>query len=130
MKRKLTRPVCATCFAAAAVTVVILTFGPPAPAQGAGSRSTTPTTAPATQRGRTRVSLNADGVLTIDGRKVFPVGFTMPPPPEGKTPAGHDAIGELRLAGANFLRTGVMGGDMRHGGAGTAWDEAGIDLEL
>jgi hypothetical protein len=85
--------------------------------------------APAPGRG-SKVSINADGVLVIDGRKIFPIGFTMPPPPDGKTPAGRDAIGELRSAGANFLRTGVMGGDMRHGGAGTAWDEAGIELEL
>src|SRR5436189_4899460 len=68
----------------------------------------------------TKVSVDENNVLVIDGRKVFPIGFTMPPPPDGKTPAGKDAIGELHDAGANFLRTGVMGG---------AWDDAAIELE-
>jgi hypothetical protein len=49
-------------------------------------------------------------VLVIDGQKVFPIGFTMPPPPDGKTPNGKNAIRELNDAGATFLRTGVMGG--------------------
>ncbi|HZN67687.1 MAG TPA: hypothetical protein VFB66_20525 [Tepidisphaeraceae bacterium] len=68
----------------------------------------------------TKASFNADGVLVIDGKKVFPIGFTMPPPPDGKTPAGRNGIEELHDAGANFLRTGVMG---------TAWDEAAFARE-
>jgi hypothetical protein len=64
--------------------------------------------------------INEDMVFVIDGKKVFPIGFTMPPPPDGKTPAGKNAIDELHDAGATFLRTGVMA---------TNWDEATFDLQ-
>ena len=57
---------------------------------------------------RTEVTLNEDGVLRIDGEKVFPIAFTMPPPPDGKTPDGKNGIEELADAGATFLRTGPM----------------------
>jgi hypothetical protein len=67
-----------------------------------------------------KVTINADQVLVIDGKKVFPIGFTMPPPPDGRTPQGTNAIEELHDAGANFLRTGVMG---------TAWNDAAFELE-
>ena len=63
---------------------------------------------------------NADLVLEIGGNKIFPIGFTMPPPPEGKTPEGTDAIGELAKVGATFLRTGAMGGP---------WDESCVTRE-
>ena len=53
-----------------------------------------------------RAVINADKVLVIDGQKVFPIGFTMPPPPDGKTPDGKNGIAELASAGATFLRTG------------------------
>src|SRR5215467_6249710 len=53
-----------------------------------------------------RAVLNSDQTLVIDGQKVFPIGFTMPPPPDGKTPTGKNAIAELADAGATFLRTG------------------------
>ena len=55
-----------------------------------------------------QVTINHDTVLVIDGKKVFPIGFTMPPPPDGKAPNGRNGIEELRHAGATFLRTGVM----------------------
>jgi hypothetical protein len=64
--------------------------------------------------------INEDMVFVIDGKKVFPIGFTMPPPPDGKTPTGKNGIDELHDAGATFLRTGVMG---------TNWDEATFDLQ-
>ena len=67
-----------------------------------------------------KVTINADRVLVIDGKKVFPIAFTMPPPPDGKTPAGKAALEELRDAGANFLRTGLMG---------APWDDAAIEAE-
>src|SRR5262245_51257871 len=50
--------------------------------------------------------INSDLVLVINGQKVFPIGFTMPPPPNGKTPEGKNGIAELAEAGATFLRTG------------------------
>jgi hypothetical protein len=54
-----------------------------------------------------RVTINPDRVLMINGQKVFPIGFTTPPPPEGKTFEGKNGIGELAAAGATFLRTGA-----------------------
>jgi hypothetical protein len=66
------------------------------------------------------IGISAEQVLVIDGRKVFPIGFTMPPPPEGKAPNGKNAIEELHDAGATFLRTGVMGGP---------WNDAAIAEE-
>jgi len=53
------------------------------------------------------VTINPDLVLVINGREVFPIGFTTPPPPGGKTPEGKNGIGELAAAGATFLRTGA-----------------------
>jgi hypothetical protein len=70
--------------------------------------------------GASRATINSDLVLVIDGRKVFPIGFTMPPPPDGRTPAGKNAIEELADAGATFLRTGAQVGD---------WDEATMQRE-
>lgn len=67
------------------------------------------------------VQLNADGVLVVDGKKLFPIGFTMPPPPDGRAPSGKHAYEELRSAGAAFLRTGA---------GHEPWDEAAIREEL
>lgn len=67
-----------------------------------------------------KVSLNPDLVLEIDGRKVFPIGFTMPPLPDARAPDGRSGLEELHAAGANFLRTGVMG---------VAWSGAALELE-
>ncbi|MGI8601619.1 MAG: hypothetical protein ACR2OZ_01335 [Verrucomicrobiales bacterium] len=67
-----------------------------------------------------KVTIDHDGLLVIGGKKVFPIGFTMPPPPDGKTPAGRNGIEELHDAGATFLRTGVMG---------TEWNDAAFELE-
>src|SRR4051812_4324085 len=53
--------------------------------------------------------LNADGVLVINGKKILPIGFTLAPPPDGKTPAGKNALEELADAGATFVRAGPLG---------------------
>jgi hypothetical protein len=55
------------------------------------------------------VTLNEDGVLLIDGRKVLPIGFTGGPPPDGRTPEGKAAFTEIRDAGGMFFRTGQQG---------------------
>jgi hypothetical protein len=68
----------------------------------------------------TVVTLAPHGALLIDGKAIFPIGFTMPPPADGKTPTGKDAIAELADAGATFMRTGPMGVD---------WNEASIARE-
>lgn len=66
------------------------------------------------------VIINSDQVLVIDGQKVFPIGFTMPPPPEGKTPEGKNGIQELADAGATFMRTGA---------ASDGWNNAAFERE-
>ncbi len=71
----------------------------------------TPSTRAGLRPTGTHVAVNRDGVLVIDGRPVFPIGFTLPPPPDAKAPNGKNGIEELHDAGANFLRTGVMGAD-------------------
>jgi hypothetical protein len=47
------------------------------------------------------------GALLIEGRKVFPIVFSNPPPPGGRAPSGRNALAELAAAGANFIRTGL-----------------------
>jgi hypothetical protein len=74
-----------------------------------------PNTAPA------KITINSDHVLLIDGRKVFPIGFTLPPAPDAKAPNGKNGIEELRSAGALFFRTGPS----REQG----WDEKWIERE-
>lgn len=49
--------------------------------------------------------INSNKVLVIDGKPVFPIGFSLPPPIGGKTPSGKDGIKEIADAGATFLRT-------------------------
>ncbi len=49
-------------------------------------------------------TFDKSGVMEIDGKKIFPLSFSMGPPPDGKTPDGKDAYAELKDAGANFLR--------------------------
>jgi len=56
------------------------------------------------------VAINSDGVLTVNGKPVFPIGFTLAPPPWGKTPAGGDAYAELKSNGTVFHRCGPARG--------------------
>src|SRR5215469_12339633 len=53
-------------------------------------------------------TIDSNLVLNINGQKVFPIGFSPPPPPDGKTPEGKNGIQELADAGATFLRTGAQ----------------------
>ena len=46
------------------------------------------------------------GALLIEGRKVFPIGLSNPPPLGGTAPSGKDGLQELADAGATFVRTG------------------------
>lgn len=50
------------------------------------------------------VTVTSDNILVINGRKVFPIGFSPGPPNNGKTPSGDDALQELRNAGALLFR--------------------------
>ena len=54
--------------------------------------------------GGTKVTLDENGVMEIDGKKTFVFSFSLPPPPGGKTPEGGDAFAELKGAGVNFMR--------------------------
>jgi hypothetical protein len=67
------------------------------------------------------VTINSDNVLLINGRKVFPLGLTMAPPPDAKTPDGINGLQELADAGMTFFRTGPLGKDK--------WDDAAIARE-
>lgn len=58
----------------------------------------------------TVVTINPDLVLVLNGKKVFPIGFTTAPPPDGKTPEGRNGLQELSDAGGMFMRTGSTGG--------------------
>jgi hypothetical protein len=48
----------------------------------------------------------ATGTLIIDGKRLFPIVLSNPPPLGGKTPSGDDALKEVAAAGASLLRTG------------------------
>ena len=47
------------------------------------------------------------GVLLVDGRKVFPIGLSDPPPLGALAPSGQPALQELANAGATMIRTGT-----------------------
>lgn len=66
------------------------------------------------------VTINSNLVLVLNGRPVFPIGFTTGPPPNGKTPEGKNGLRELADVGGLFVRTGPAGHD---------WDEATIARE-
>jgi hypothetical protein len=69
------------------------------------------------------LTFNPEGVLLIGDRKVFPIGFTLPPPPDGKSPDGRHAYQTLADAGATFIRTGPMGG------GGSSWNDEWLKTE-
>jgi hypothetical protein len=48
----------------------------------------------------------ATGCLVVDGRKVFPIGLSQPPPLGGTTPAGDDGWAEVARSGVNVIRSG------------------------
>lgn len=50
------------------------------------------------------VTVNADNVLVLNGRKVFTIGLSPGPPNNGKTPDGGDALQELRNSGALLFK--------------------------
>src|SRR5439155_24381637 len=67
----------------------------------------------------TKVALDENGVMQIDGKKTFVFSFSLPPPPVGKTPEGNDAFAELKDAGVNFMR-------IRPSAGAEVFTEAGI----
>jgi hypothetical protein len=50
------------------------------------------------------VTIDADKVMVLNGRKVFPITMSPGPPTRGRTPTGVDALRELREAGTLIIR--------------------------
>src|SRR5262245_11458593 len=75
-----------------------------------------PNTAPS------KVVIAPEHVLAINGKKIFTIGFTVPPAPDAKAPNGKPALEEFRDAGAVFIRTGPMRNF--DGGPERRWDDA------
>ena len=67
----------------------------------------------------TSVTIDPTGALVVGGRKVFPLGLSLPPPVGGKTPDGKDGWQELKAGGASFVRTGRAN-----------WDAQQIDAQI
>jgi hypothetical protein len=65
------------------------------------------------------VTVDPTGALVVDGKKVFPLGVSLPPPVDGKTPDGKDAWQELKNGGVSFVRTGRAN-----------WDAQQIDAQI
>lgn len=65
------------------------------------------------------VSVDSTGVLVIDGKKVFPINVSQPPPLGGKTVGGQDAFKTLVDGHVSFMRVGREN-----------WDLATIDTDL
>lgn len=51
------------------------------------------------------VKLDARGVLHVNQKAVFPVGFTTAPPATSIAPSGKNGLAELHDAGGNFVRS-------------------------
>lgn len=50
------------------------------------------------------VTVDSNKVLVLNGRRVFPIGFSPGPPTNSKTPTGKDALQELHDAGGLLFR--------------------------
>lgn len=87
--------------------LLLIAILPPAPAAVAEARAN-------------EVKLDATGVVIVGGRKVFPIGLTMPPPPDAKAPDGRNGFAVLREAGVTFVRSGPVG---------KGWDAAALEHE-
>jgi hypothetical protein len=57
----------------------------------------------------TKVTIDENLVTVINGKKIFTIGFTLPPAPDARAWNGKPAYEELRDAGAVFMRTGPSG---------------------
>src|SRR6476469_7907057 len=65
-----------------------------------------------------KITLDENGVLVVDGRKVFPITLTVVPGADAKAPTGKHAYAEFADAGAMFVRSGWR-----------AWNEESIATE-
>lgn len=69
-----------------------------------------------------KVSLDENGVMIIDGKKTFVFSVSLPPKPGEKTPEGRDGLAELKDAGVNFMRIGPTINNGEH----KQWDEEAL----
>lgn len=67
-------------------------------------------------------TINSDNVIEIDGKRAFPIGFTLGPAPGAKAPDGREGLAVIAEAGGLMLRTGPHG-DNDH------WNDAAIAEE-
>lgn len=68
-----------------------------------------------------KVRIGAGGVMEFNGRRAFPIGFTLAPKPGALSPRGVEGLRELRQAGALMFRTGPTGSD--------TWSDAYLKVE-
>ena len=54
-----------------------------------------------------RVTLDGTGVLSVAGKKLFPLGLSNPPPLGKKAPSGKQGLAEVAEGGISLMRTGL-----------------------
>jgi hypothetical protein len=59
------------------------------------------------------------GSLLVEGKRVFPIVVSNPPPATGTAPSGRNGLAEVAAAGVTFIRTGIAG-----------WSAGGIDEQI
>jgi hypothetical protein len=69
----------------------------------------------------------ATGSLVIDGAKVFPIGLSEAPQPDGQTRDGRNAWAEISSAGVNFVRSGLRTWNLQQIDAQIAAERARMD---
>jgi hypothetical protein len=73
------------------------------------------------------VAIDATGCLVIGGQKVFPIGLSEAPAPDGQTPDGGNAWAEVASAGLNFVRSGLREWNLQQIDAQIAAERARMD---
>jgi hypothetical protein len=69
----------------------------------------------------------ATGCLVIGGERVFPIGLSEAPQPDGQTPDGRNAWAEVADAGVNFVRSGLREWNLQQIDAQIAAERARMD---
>jgi hypothetical protein len=69
----------------------------------------------------------ATGSLVIDGAKVFPIGLSEAPEPDGQTHDGRNAWDEVSSAGVNLVRSGMRAWRLQQVDAQIAAERARMD---
>jgi hypothetical protein len=116
--------------AAAALGLALGGAGPDAVAQPVAP-ATVPATATTaeTDRADTVTTYDVHGAFRVNDRRFFPIGVTMPPPLDGRTPWGTAAVDELVDGGVTVFRTGPSNREWTDEllAYAQAWNEAAAD---